>query len=102
MNNSNSSKKAASVGQDPNRVHVHTFCWEVQSKAPNIYQLSKPPGVLWKMQLSEERQKSGLVVAWEGENGEILVMNMGLLLEVIKNTLKLESAEVCSGLPSWC
>ena len=64
MNNSNSSKKAASVGQDPNRVHVHTFCWEVQSKAPNIYQLSKPPGVLWKMQLSEERQKSGLVVAW--------------------------------------
>ena len=42
------------------------------------------------------------MVAWEGENGEILVMNMGLLSEVIKNILKLDSAEVCSGLPSWC
>ena len=46
MNKTIHLKKAASMGQDPNRVHVHTFCWEVQSKAPNIYQLSKPPGVL--------------------------------------------------------
>ena len=55
-------KKAASMGQDPNRVHVHTFCWEVQNKAPNIYQLSKPPGVLWKMQLSEKRDRKWISV----------------------------------------